>query len=178
MGLPETLTPVTSERLHFMVPERPDFGPTQVKIPEEKLVGKTLLFHRAERDLELGHKIRSGRIYEDPLNIKVLNVNLQKDAKTFDWLVDSELDDDGRSLSIEFCLHKSNMPFVFTSSRDFERLSLVRAGLAPDIHGNWHKYNWIEDPSKKERVAREIHISPILNSEALRKKRDYKEQNR
>lgn len=149
MALPERLAPVKIETPHYMVRKRPDFGPTQVKSAEERIVGKILLFHMAKRELELGQKITDGKMYEDPLIIKILSVNLERADRVFGWLTDPELDDNGDSLAIEFTKFKRNGQSIFSSSREFQHLSLVRAGLAPDSKGNWHGLNWIQDPNKK-----------------------------
>jgi hypothetical protein len=178
MSTQERETTINYEKLGYMVTERPDFGPTQVKSPKELRVGQNYLFHRAARCLELGHEVEDGREYEAPLEVKILNVNQQKARKIFDWLTDIDLEVDGRSIDVEFGALESKADDLFISTKHHRHLSMTRAGLAPDIHGDWHKYNWIEDLSKKERVAREINISPILNSEKLILERYYKDQTR
>jgi len=140
----------TEPYLPYLVTERPDFGPTQVKDPAKLRIGEKYLWHRAVRCVELGHEYPFGREYEAPLEIEIRSVNLKKPDKLFDFLTELELEVDGQSIIFELgVMADGGADGIYKFSTVQQSISLARAGLGTDKYGFWHKYNWIEDSSKK-----------------------------
>ncbi|OGH10235.1 MAG: hypothetical protein A2152_00515 [Candidatus Levybacteria bacterium RBG_16_35_6] len=140
------------EAFPYMTPERPDFGPTQVKDPKKLRADMEYVLHEANRCMEFND---GGIGYVSSVGFRVLILQLRKNDHA---TTDLDLDTDGRYMKI---VYRVNAPPSHLLKPE-RYISLARAGLAPDAYGNWHKYNWVEDPTK--RVARQIKLSPKIHS--------------
>ncbi|OGH05978.1 MAG: hypothetical protein A2W22_03580 [Candidatus Levybacteria bacterium RBG_16_35_11] len=143
--------------LLYMTLERPNFGPTQVKDPKELELGKRYLLHTAGNCLEMGHHHPLGQDYNPPLEIQIIKVNLEKNEYS---LPSGDLDIDGQCIKFSFysTVIVGGAPIRVHSETE---LPLVRAGLGPDFYGSWHKYNWLEDPGKKDQTKRTIKLGKL-----------------
>jgi hypothetical protein len=121
----------------YLTPERPDFGPTQVKDAGGLKVDRRYILHSASNCLEMGHEEPFGRNYNPPLEITVTEI-----------FREGNLAHEEGYVNFTYRVSMFSSGIHFQSSQE-GNMPLLKAGLADDGKGNWHKYNWIEDFTKK-----------------------------